>query len=100
VHLRVLQFLLVGRLEFSETVIGHQTERLLLGLAVKDTQGSWETTRSEAVKVVLLSTFNFEVGFQLVSLGDSLPIFIPVVYTKRKKQNCKKWVVERKGVRC
>jgi len=57
VHLRVLQFLLVGRLEFSETVIGHQTERLLLGLAVKDTQGSWETTRSEAVKVVLLSTF-------------------------------------------
>jgi hypothetical protein len=57
VHLGVLDFLLVRRLQLPEAVVGDQTKSLLLGATVDSAKGSWDSARAKAVDVWLFLTF-------------------------------------------
>ena len=57
VILRLLDVLLVRRLQLTEPIVADQVCRLLFGLAIESTEGSGKTTRAEAVDIWLFCSF-------------------------------------------
>lgn len=79
VHLRVLNFLLVRRLQLPEAVVGDEAERLLLGLTVDGSEGSRQTTRGQTVDVRLTLALDALLGVPLVGLFDGETLLVPVL---------------------
>ena len=57
VILRLLDVLLVRRLQLTEPIVADQMIRLLFGLAMEGTEGSGQTTRAEAVDIGFFCSF-------------------------------------------
>ena len=70
--LRVLMLLLVRRLQFTEAVVGHKAESLLLGLAVERAEWHGQTTGCQAVQVLLFIAFLKVNGGSLTILRSGL----------------------------
>jgi hypothetical protein len=77
--LRVLEVLVFGGFEFSESIVTNQVGGLLLGLAVVAIQSSGESTGSKAVQIGFFRAFDLHIWLHLVRLLHQKPVFVPVI---------------------
>jgi len=79
VYLGVLNFLLVGRLQLSESIVGHNAISLLLGFAVDSAKWGRKTTGAQAVYVGLMLAPDPKVWLLLVELLLVEAFLVPVL---------------------